>query len=173
MRLPRQTYERLRDLLRPPPPDPAQELFRLKYVERDVILAIKALCFAFLIYYFYFTSWSAEVQTAKQTAESITQQAFGYYLALNVALAFYLIRARRLSLVWGRWFIFVMSVLDSLFMAALTLITRGFDSALYWVFLALIIRNAVSFPIARVQSVLNLTLILSFICAGVVNARIV
>ena len=173
MRFPGQTFERLRDLLRPPQPDPAQELFRLKYVERDVILAIKALCFAFLIYYFYFTSWSAEVQTARQIAESMTQKAFGFYLALNAALAFYLIKSRRLSLVWGRRFIFVMSVLDSIFMAALTLITGGFDSALYWVFLGLVIRNAVSFPIARVQIVLNVTLILSFICAGMLNARIV
>jgi len=173
MRFPRQTYERLRELLRPPPPDPAQELYRLKYVERDVILAIKALCFAFLIYYFYFTSWSAEIQTAKQIAESMTQKAFGFYLALNVALAIYLIRSRRLSLVWGRRAIFVMSVLDSLFMAALTLITGGFDSSLYWVFLGLIIRNAVSFPIARVQIVLNVTLILSFVFAGILNARIV
>jgi len=175
MRFPRQTYERFRDLLRPPPPDPAQELFRLKYVERDVILAIKALCFAFLIYYFYFTSWSAEIQTAKQIAESMTQKAFGFYLALNIALAIYLIKSRRLSLVWGRRVIFVMSVLDSLFLAALTLISYpgGFDSALYWVFLGLIIRNAVSFPIARVQIVLNVTLILGFICAGVAHARIV
>src|ERR1041384_148696 len=103
----------------------------------------------------------------------MTQKAFGFYLALNVALAIYLIRSRRLSLVWGRRAIFVMSVLDSLFMAALTLITGGFDSSLYWVFLGLIIRNAVSFPIARVQIVLNVTLILSFIFAGILNARIV
>src|SRR5438128_9399807 len=108
MRFPRQTYERLRELLRPPPPDPAQELYRLKYVERDVILAIKGLCFAFIIYYFYFTSWSAEIQTAKQIAESMTQKAFGFYLVLNVALAIYFIRSKRLSVGWGRRVIFVM-----------------------------------------------------------------
>ena len=60
MRFPRQTFTQLRDLLRPLQPDPAQELFRLKAVERDVILPIKALYLAILTYYFFFAAWSAE-----------------------------------------------------------------------------------------------------------------
>ena len=65
MRFPRQTFERLRDLLRPIDPDPAQDLFRLKAVERDVILPIKALYLAILVYYFYFTPWAPEPETAQ------------------------------------------------------------------------------------------------------------
>jgi signal transduction histidine kinase len=172
MRFPRQTFERLRDLLRPPPPDPAQELFRLKSVERDVILPIKALYLAILAYYFYFTRWTTDAMSARQIAESLTQQAFAYYLILNIALAIFLLKSRRLSLVWGRRAVFVMSVLDALFLAALAMVTGGFDSVLYWLFLGLIIRNAVSFPIARVQIILNVTLILSFICAGVLGTLI-
>ena len=56
MRFPRQTFERLRDLLRPPPPDPAQELFRLKSVERDVILPIKGLYLGILAVLFLFNA---------------------------------------------------------------------------------------------------------------------
>ena len=172
MRFPKRTIERLRDLLRPLPPDPADELFRIKSVERDVILPIKGLYLAILVYYFYFTSWTSEVQTAKQITESMTQQGFGFYFAINLVLAIYLLGARRLSLRWGRRFVFVMSVLDGLFLAALTLITGGFNSVLYWAFPGLLVRNAVSFPVARVQIVLNTTLILSFVCAGITNSLV-
>src|SRR5215204_3752407 len=121
MRFPRKTFERLRELLRPLPPDPADELSRLRSVERDVILPIKALYLAVLIYYFYFTPWAAEQLTAMQIAEIMTVRAFAVYLAANVILAFYLVKTRRLSLVWGRRYVFVMSVLDSLFLGALTM----------------------------------------------------
>ncbi len=169
MRFPRQTFERLRDLLRPIEPDPAQDLFRLKAVERDVILPIKALYLTILVYYFYFTPWAAEPETAMQIAERLTVQSFGFYLAANVALAIFFLKSRRVPLVWGRRLVFVMSVLDSLFLAAIVVITGGFDSVLYWLYLGMIVRNAVSFPTARVQIILNVTLILSFICAGTVQ----
>src|SRR6185436_461623 len=169
MRFPRQTFERLRDLLRPIDPDPAQDLFRLKAVERDVILPIKALYLTILVYYFYFTPWAPEPETAMQIAERLTVQSFGFYLAANVALAVFFLKFRRVPLVWGRRLVFVMSVLDSLFLAAIAVITGGFDSVLYWLFLGLIVRNAVSFPTARIQIILNVTLILSFVCAGLVQ----
>jgi signal transduction histidine kinase len=169
MRFPRQTFERLRELLRPMDPDPAQDLFRLKAVERDVILPIKALYLAILVYYFYFTPWAPEPETAMQIAERLTVQSFGFYLAANIALAIFFVKSRRLPLVWGRRLVFVMSVLDSLFLAAIAVITGGFDSVLYWLFLGLIVRNAVSFPTARVQIILNVTLILAFVCAGIVQ----
>jgi signal transduction histidine kinase len=169
MRFPRQTFERLRELLRPIDPDPAQDLFRLKAVERDVILPIKALYLAILVYYFYFTPWAPEPETAMQIAERLTVQSFGFYLTANIALAIFFLKSRRLPLAWGRRLVFVMSVLDSLFLAAIAVITGGFDSVLYWLFLGLIVRNAVSFPTARVQIILNVTLILAFVCAGVVQ----
>ena len=170
MRFPRQTFQLLRDLLRPPAPDPARHLFRLKSVERDVVLLIKAIYLTILVYYFYLTPWYNESLTAQQITENIVEQFFGIYLVLNLVLAVFLLMSPRLSLVWGQRFVFVISVLDSLFLAALATITGGFDSVLYWLFLGLIVRNAVSFPIARVQIILNVTLILSFIAAGVAHA---
>ena len=168
---PRKNFARLRDLLHPLPPDPAHELFRLRSVERDVILPIKALYLAVLVYYFYFTTWAVtEQMTVMQIVENLTVKSFALYLAANVALGLYLLRARRLSLVWGRRFVFVMSLLDALFLGALTVVTNGFNSALYWLFPGLIIRNAVSFPVARVQIILNVTVILSFVFAGLAHS---
>ena len=173
MRFPRKTFERLRELLRPLPPDPAEELYRLKWVERDVILPIKVLYLGVLIYYFYFTSWTSDQTTARQIAQGLTTKAFSIYLVINIALGIYLLKVRRLSLVWGQRLVSAMSVLDSLFLGALTVITGGFNSVLYWLFPGLIIRNAASFPmIARVQIILNLLLVCVFVSAGMVYSAV-
>jgi signal transduction histidine kinase len=173
MRFPRKTFERLRELIRPLPPDPAEELYRLKWVERDVILPIKVLYLGVLIYYFYFTSWTSEQATAMQIAQSMTAKAFSIYLVINIALGIYLLKVQRLSLVWGQRLVSAMSVLDSLFLGALTVITGGFNSVLYWLFPGLIIRNAASFPmIARVQIILNLLLVCVFVSAGMVFSAV-
>jgi signal transduction histidine kinase len=173
MRFPRKTFERLRELIRPLPPDPAEELYRLKWVERDVILPIKVLYLGVLIYYFYFTSWTTDQTTARQIAQSMTAKAFSIYLVINIALGIYLLKVQRLSLVWGQRLVSAMSVLDSLFLGALTVITGGFNSVLYWLFPGLIIRNAASFPmIARVQIILNLLLVCVFVSAGMVFSAV-
>src|SRR5207244_13608701 len=59
-----------------------------------------------------------------------------------------------------------------LFWAAMTVVTGGFDSMLYWVFIGLIIRNAVSIPVASTQIVLNLLLCASFLAAGLTEVAI-
>jgi signal transduction histidine kinase len=166
MRLPAQTFRRLTELLRPPPPDPAQQLFRLKSIERDIVLPVKALYLAMLVYYFFLTEWYGESLAAIQIAQAMTEYFCGVYIAVNVAVAFFLLKSRRLSLKWGQRVVFAMCVIDALFLAALTLVTGGFDSVLYWLFPGLIIRNALIFPIARVQIVLNATIIVSFLVAG-------
>ena len=173
MRFPRKTFERLRELLRPMPPDPAEELYRLKWVERDVILPIKVLYLGVLVYYFYFTLWASDQTTARQIAQVLTTKAFSGYLVVNLVFGIYLLKVRRLSLIWGQRLVSAMSVLDSLFLGALTVITGGFNSVLYWLFPGLIIRNAASFPmIARVQIILNLFLVCVFVSAGIVFSAV-
>jgi signal transduction histidine kinase len=170
MQFPTQTFQRLQDLLRPTVPDPAQQLFRLKTIERDIILPIKALYIGILIYHFYLTQWYGEMETAMQIAVTATKQFLAIYIVANIAVGAYLLGAKRLSLVWGQRFVFVMSVLDSLFLAAVTLVTTGgFDSVLYWVFMGLVVRNAITFPVARLQIVLNATVLASFALAGILD----
>lgn len=151
-------------------PDPAQQLFRLKAIERDIVLPIKALYLAVLVYYFYLTPWYGEAESAREMAVSLTKQFLAIYLVANIFVGIYLIKSRRLSLAWGQRVVFVMSVLDSLFLAAITLVTTGgFDSVLYWVFMGLVIRNAITFPVARIQIILNTTVICSFALAGILD----
>ena len=48
------------------------------------------------------------------------------------------------------------------------MVTGGYDSPLYWLFLALIVRGAVSVPRATSQIMLNLTLIACYVLAGLI-----
>src|SRR5205814_3011971 len=66
----------------------------------------------------------------------------------------------------------VMSLVDGIFLSALTLVTGGYDSILYWVFVGLIIRSAVSVPRGTSQIMLNLTLSACYMLAGVIDPRL-
>ena len=92
MRFPTQTFHRLTELLRPPPTDPAQQLFRLKAIERDIVLPIKGLYIAILIYYLCLTPWHGETLLAVQLTEAITELFFYVYIAANLAVAIFLLR---------------------------------------------------------------------------------
>jgi signal transduction histidine kinase len=59
-----------------------------------------------------------------------------------------------------------------LLLAALIIATGGFDSVLYWLFLGLIVRNAISVPVAMPQIALNLSLCGCYLLAGVLDIAI-
>jgi signal transduction histidine kinase len=66
-----------------------------------------------------------------------------------------------------------MILVDGIFLSALVALTGGYDSILYWLFLALIVRGAVSVPRATSQILLNLTLTACYVMAGVINISVV
>jgi signal transduction histidine kinase len=169
MKIPWSTLERLRQVLKPVAPDPAEQLFRLKAVERDIVLPIKLLYIGIVTYFFYFSTWYGEMGTAREIAEAGVERFFIIYSILNTANAAYLIAKRRLPLARAHRFIFGISVLDSLFLGALTVVTGGFGSILYWLFPGLLVRNALSHPAARPQLILNFTVVFSFVAAGVLD----
>ena len=70
------------------------------------------------------------------------------------------------------WAVFVVTLVDGVFLSALTLVTGGYDSILYWLFLALIARTSVSVPRATSQLMLNLTLSACYIVAGAIEISI-
>ena len=87
-------------------------------------------------------------------------------IAANVVAAFVFVRLRQLSLRSIEWIVFGMGLLDGTLMAALTFITNGFDSVLYWVFPALILHNALAIPIATPQIALNVIVSCCYIFGG-------
>jgi len=113
---------------------------------------------------------SLEQMYNREVAESVTRHFFIIYFVFNSGVAVLLwwgLRRGNLSAV--QWAVFTASVVDALFIAALVMLTGGFSSLLYWMFLALIVRNAVVHPLATPQLVLNLCATACFVLGGVLD----
>src|SRR5687767_2957672 len=164
-----QTFGRFRDLLHETAPSQTEMSFRLQSVERDIILPVKAAVIGVLLYSFYYTKWFEDSAIPWSVAQYTVERFFLIYLALNAVVATLLIFSHRLGSVFVQRVIFTSNFVDGLFVAALTFVTGGFDSILYWLFLGLIIRNAVSCPLAVPQIILNVSLAISYLVAGILD----
>ena len=159
--------DRFVELLRIQAPAPAQILQRIETMERHIILPIKAAGIAILMQPHYFNSWIGQAARDLDISDASTRSFFGTYIFLNMVFAVMLLALRRLPLALCEWSVFAMSLVDGIFIGILTLVTSGYDSSLYWFFLGLIARSAVSVPRATRQLLLNLTLSACFLMAGV------
>jgi hypothetical protein len=127
----------------------------LQSVERDIVLPVKAVAIGALLYSFYYTRWFEDSAVPWSVAQYTVERFFLIYLALNAVVATILIFSHKIGSVFVQRVIFTSNFVDGLFVAALTFVTGGFDSILYWLFLGLIIRNAVSCPLAVPQIILK------------------
>jgi signal transduction histidine kinase len=166
-----QKLRKLTHLLRAPPLDPIEHEHRLKTVERDLVLPIKVFFVLFLLWFFYAGTWFDEAGTGipRNVVMEVVEAFFKFYLVLNVAAAALLIVPRRWPLRLTQWMVFAVSFVDGLFVAALTLVSGGFDSLLYWLFLGLVVRNALGVPLARQQIILNLSVIFAYVLSGALD----
>ena len=163
--------QRLLTLLEIPAPEAAQWIRRVTIMERHIMLPIKAAGIA-MIYSFYFTSWIGAVHTVLDLEVEAVESFFWVYVGVNVVVAALLLAMRRLPLALMQWVVFAMILVDGLFLSALTLVTGGYHSFLYWLFLGLIVRSAVSVPRATSQILLNLTIVTCYVLAGVIEVSI-
>ncbi len=128
-----------------------------------------------LLYSFYFKrAWIVNKELgALEIAVEATQYLLWLYIAMNAVVAGLLLGIRRVPLPLVQWAVFAMSLVDGIFLSALVALTGGYDSILYWLFLGLIVRGAVSVPRATSQILLNLTLTACYVMAGVINIYVV
>ncbi len=164
--------DRLVPLLAIPVPEPAELLRRITMMERHLILPFKAAGTAMLLYSFYSKPWVRNVLGALDISVEWTQYFLWIYIAANVVIAGLLMRVRRLPLAAVQWLVYASCLLDGLFLSALTLLTGGYDSILYWLFLGLIVRSAVSVPRGTSQLMLNFTFSACYVLAGVIEVSI-
>ena len=169
---PHKSFAKLKNLFRDTTPSPEQIAMRLRSVERDIILPVKAVAVGILCYYLYFSRWFEDPEMARSVAQASVERFFLIYLVLNVAVAVFLIFSGKRPSPFMEGVIFSNSFVDGLFMAALTLVTGGFDSILYWVFLGLIVRNALSVPLAVPQIILNIWVSACYLTAGLLDVAI-
>jgi signal transduction histidine kinase len=164
LRLPSRAVE----LLKLSPPDAVKLTDRIATMERDIILPIKVAGIAMLLYSFYFKQpWLVVRRLGTLEIMVAAQQSFLWgYIACNAFVAVLLLVMRRMPLLLVQWAVFAMSLVDGIFVSALVVVTGGYDSILYWLFLGLVVRGAVSVPRATSQILLNLTLTLCYLMAG-------
>lgn len=158
------------ELFKMPSPDPAQILQRIEMMERDIVLPIRIAGIAILLQYF--KPWIGQASTTLEVSIETTRYFVWAYAGLSIAFAPLLIWMRRLPAGLVERAVFAMSLVDGIFLGVLTLATGGYNSSLYWLFLGLIVRSAVSVPRATTQLLLNLTLSACYVLAGIIDSLI-
>jgi signal transduction histidine kinase len=141
-------------------------------MEQHIILPIKAAWIAILLRPSYFSSWIGETAKDLDVSARAAYSFFGVYVATNLIAAGLILSVRRIAPGLRELTVFAMTLVDGIFLGVLTVVTGGYDSPLYWLFLGLIVRTAVSVPRATSQLLLNLTLSTCFIVAGVIDSYV-
>jgi signal transduction histidine kinase len=174
MILRRLSLKQLPRLLTAQAPDLAHQTSRIRYMEREIGLLVKAAILGMLFYYLFFSTWLHDLGDAapREGEWDIIRRFFLIYVVINAGVASTLWGMRQLPVPWIQRMVFHIGWIDALFLAALTVVTGGFDSLLYWVFLGLIVRNAVSNSVASRQIVLNLIVSLCYLLAGLVDISV-
>jgi signal transduction histidine kinase len=167
-----QWLKRLFTLLEIPAPDPPRLLRRIGIMERNIMLPARAAAVGIIFYSFVSTPWfGLTLSTLDVTVETV-QYIFWFYVLASAALAALLLNMQRLPLAVVQWVVVTSSLVDGLFVAEMALITGGMDSILFWLFVALIIRNAVSVPPGFSQLFLNVATSLCYALVVVLDISV-
>jgi len=172
----RQEWSRALETVLSVAPDPTEARTRIRSMERNLGLPVRAAVIALLFYYLFFSNWFEDLSLGSDTARDIpprevmmdiVRRFFLVYVVVNVGFASLMLGMQQLPHTWIQRVVFTVAWIDTLFLGGLTVATGGFDSILYWVFLGLVLRNAVSTPDATRQIALNLFVTVCYAFAGV------
>lgn len=165
--------KRLFKSLEIPAPDSSRLLHRIEFMERNVMLPVKAVFIGMIFYSFNYSShWMGQTSSAQDVTVETAQYIFPYYILANFIFALILFGAERLPLAVVQWTVVTSSLVDGLWVAAMACMTGWLDSILFWLFVALIIRNAVSVPPGFSQLFLNVAISLCYALVAVLDVLV-
>jgi len=160
--------KRLPALFEIPAPNPKRALQRIELMERNAMLPVKIVFIAIILHSFSYRSpWMSQISNTLEVTVETVQLIFSFYILLNVLLALPILAGNRVPMALLQWTVVMSSLMDGLMLAGMTSITGGLDSILFWLFIGLILRNAVSVPPGFSQLFLNFAISL---CYGLVAA---
>ncbi len=162
----RRTLVRFPEWISKKRPDDAVEFNRIRIVERDLLIPVKTFLVLLLAYSFWASRWFDEVVLFRESFLEVVELFFLFYVFLNVLAGVLLLAMNRLLPGLIRETVLVVCLVDPLFLGALTVITGGFDSILFWLFLGLLVRNALSLPQPGRQIPMNLWVTGCYVGAG-------
>lgn len=155
-----------RNLVQAPPPDDSVFLQRIAFVERGVALPAKTVLMVLMLYLLFVSRWFRNLTPLQEDAWNLLRTFYLIYFCANVGAAIVVWGMEELSVRLVERVVYSVALLDSIFLAALTLVTGGFGSILYWLFPGLILRNAAVIPRADVQILVNLSVTGFYAVAG-------
>src|SRR5262249_2564924 len=147
-------FNNLVDLFRIPPPVTSQVLRRIELLEQHIILPIKAAWIAILLRPANY-SWIGEQATNLEVNPTSAYCVFWSYVAFSIGAGMLILFLRRIPPTLSEATVFASTLVDGIFLGVLTVVTGGYNSPLYYIFLALIVRTAVVVPRATSQLLLN------------------
>jgi signal transduction histidine kinase len=151
-----------------PAPDTARLLRRIKIMERNIMLPVKAVFIGMILYSFEFRPWFIQIYSVDVATETV-QLVFLFYIAANIIFAAILLAAERLPLAVVQWTVVTSSMADALLIAGLASLSGGLDSILFWLFVVLIIRNSVTVPPGVTQLLLNVAVSVAYVLVGALD----
>ncbi|MCD6050481.1 MAG: BaeS [Verrucomicrobia bacterium] len=165
------TLKDLASVLISPPVDPQEQSRRIGFMEENVVLPVKGILIAMVFYFLFFSGEFEGVKTLGEGGFQLTsiRLVLVSYLLFNCFAAYVLVRHRHYPSHLVQLVVFSNNLMDALIVALCTMLTGGLNTFAYWVFLALIIRNAVSVPSAPWQISLNLLLVICYVAAAIID----
>ena len=145
-------------LLATPRPDPVRQAELIVSVQRRLVFPVKAGVVAFVVYFVFSGGWLNGALDLRDLVLQTLRNFFLVYVVCNVIAGIVFFSWKRFPPEFFQWLVFVLGILDGLFVAALMVMTGGWASMAFWVFPILIVINSVSIPLAVPQIVLNLLL---------------
>jgi signal transduction histidine kinase len=140
-------------------------------MEQHIILPIKAAWIAILLRPANY-SWIGEQATNLEVNPTSAYCLFWSYVAISIGAGILILFLRRIPPAVSEGTVFAITLVDGIFLGVLTVVTGGYSSPLYYIFLGLIIRTAVNVPRPTSQLLLNLTLSACFVMAGVIDSYV-
>ena len=149
-----------------PAPEVAHRLARIKAIERNLVLPLKVVAIAMILYSLHESPWFGLPLGSFEITLTSLDTIFGAYIAANLLVAMILLFLKHLPFAVVQWVVFTMSLVDGIFVGALTLVSGGYDSPMFWLFIVLILRNVAANPPVWSQLVLNLGMATCFAAAS-------
>ena len=108
---------------------------RLCLVERNIMLPLKLVCLFFVCRHLFFMDLELDPESARVVALSSVKIFFLLYLPLTIGCSIMISGIRSLPLWYIELVVLTVAILDIILLSALTLITGGLESPLFWFYL--------------------------------------
>jgi signal transduction histidine kinase len=156
-----------------PPDQREKQLRRMLFVETNIMLGVKVAAMIGAVYLYRLVLAANPDFIGKQDAPQMYFTQLKFYAAGNL-MFWVLLLAAHFGELWPgvlSFSAFCLTTLDGLFLSALIYFTGGMDSVLYWLYIGLLIRNAVNYPLFWRQILMTVATCVFYTLALVIDAE--